>query len=710
LPTSSPRLHSNITSGNGAGVGSMFDLENVQVLKGPQGTLFGRNTTGGAILLVPRKPTGSLEGYVEGTVGNYDQRRIQAVLNLPLADTFKVRLGVDRNRRDGYLRNRSGIGPDDLNDVDYFAARLSILAELTPNLENYTIATYSRSDSNGATGRIAFCSTTPGAPGFNAIVRSLMCAQLDRQNARGDGFYDIENSAPNAHVRQRTWQVINTTTWEFSDNLKLKNIVSYGEAVEAYSFNITGDNSPFPFVITNPGPNYGQGNQWTLSEELQLQGRSANDRLVWQIGGYLERSKPNGGQEQFTSIFANCTDVYAFKCTPLVLPLPTGPFTIGNVSISRNVYFYRNNALYAQATYDLTDKFSFTGGVRYTWDWLHEDADSVVIAPSPTGPLAFRCSRAITPANPDARLARGGFCTRSFTEKSNAPTWLLDIDYKPNEDILIYAKYARGYRQGGINEQNLNTEVWSPEKLDTYEIGLKSTFRGAVPGYLNITGFWNEFRNQQATVNIPACTDKPSCQPVGINGIQNVGKSRLRGIEAEASLTFFRRLRFDAGYTYLDAKVVATTPANCSNDFFDCAAATFLTNVGDRLTFAPKHRVTLTGTYTLPLEERLGELSVSATFVHTSEQFTSHANDQAFAQGLIPFNSSIAPATDLLNLNFNWNGVAGSPVDLALFATNVTNEKYFVGTSSALTTLGGEFLFLGQPRMYGARLRINFGQ
>ena len=113
-----PRAAAGTASGNGAGPGDFFDLQNVQVLKGPQGTLFGRNTTGGAILLVPQRPTDSLEGYIEGSIGNYDLRRFQGVVNLPLADTFKVRLGVDRQVRDGYLRNRSGIGPEDFGDSD----------------------------------------------------------------------------------------------------------------------------------------------------------------------------------------------------------------------------------------------------------------------------------------------------------------------------------------------------------------------------------------------------------------------------------------------------------------------------------------------------------------------------------------------------------------------------------------------------------------
>ena len=179
-----PRLSSNITSGNGAGVGTMFDLQNVQVLKGPQGTLFGRNTTGGAILLVPQKPKDNFEGYVETSFGNYNQRRLQAVLNVPLSNSVKVRLGADWNKRDGYINNRSGVGPSDFNDLDYLSLRLSVLAQLSSSIENYTVATYVNSDTNNTVGREAFCNRTGTNLGGTAITRTLVCAQLDRQNAR----------------------------------------------------------------------------------------------------------------------------------------------------------------------------------------------------------------------------------------------------------------------------------------------------------------------------------------------------------------------------------------------------------------------------------------------------------------------------------------------------------------------------------------------
>ncbi len=139
--------------GDGAGPGNLFDLSNVQVLNGPQGTLFGRNSTGGAVLLVPKRPTDIFEGYVEGSLGDYDMRRFQAVLNIPVADSFRVRLGVDRNQRDGYLKNagKIGFGPfgNAGGSVDYVALRFSAVADLSPDVENYTVVTYSNSQSTG---------------------------------------------------------------------------------------------------------------------------------------------------------------------------------------------------------------------------------------------------------------------------------------------------------------------------------------------------------------------------------------------------------------------------------------------------------------------------------------------------------------------------------------------------------------------------------
>jgi iron complex outermembrane receptor protein len=300
-------------------------------------------------------------------------------------------------------------------------------------------------------------------------------------------------------------------------------------------------------------------------------------------------------------------------------------------------------------------------------------------------------------------------CTRKFSSKSSKPTWLIDVDYKPFSDVLIYAKYARGYRAGGVNEANVGLETWQPEKVDDYEVGFKSSFHGALSGTFNVDGFWNEFSNQQSQVNINACTlaTNPNCHVgnVGISGIQNIGHSRMRGVEADGSLSF-GDLRLDGGYAFLDAKVISAEIPFCDPTQYNCAGAGFLMP-GSRLTFSPKNRVTVTGTYTLPLDAKVGKVLVSATFTHTDSQYSTHGDDIYVAQ--IPYNAEILPATNLVNLNVAWNGVAGSPVDVSFFATNLTNKHYWVSVTNATGSLGGESLVLAEPRMIGGRLRVHFG-
>ena len=171
-----PRGANTSTSGDGAGPGDLFDLENVQVLKGPQGTLFGRNTTGGAVLLVPRKPTEELEGYIEGSFGNYDMYRAQGVLNLPISDRVRARFGFDSQQREGYIDNLADIGPGDFGDVDYIAGRASLVIDITDDLENYTIAKIVESENNGTPGQTF-------APGTGR----LLCRPLCRHAGVGPG-------------------------------------------------------------------------------------------------------------------------------------------------------------------------------------------------------------------------------------------------------------------------------------------------------------------------------------------------------------------------------------------------------------------------------------------------------------------------------------------------------------------------------------------
>lgn len=730
------RAQGGTTSGNTVPAGAFTDLQNVQVLKGPQGTLFGRNTTGGAILLVPTKPTDNLEGYVEGTLGNFDQRRVQAALNVPLADTFKVRLSVDRNERDGYMRNRSGIGPKDYNDLNYTYVRASVVAELTPELENYTIAHYSRSNTNGYASHYIGCDRNPGTDFTNPdptqrdsltryFTATSACAQIDRQNARGDGKRDVEVSNPNPGIVLDTWQVINTTTWNASDTITIKNIASYGQFFEDSSFNLYSDNftvastpvtnaafpsrvgAPYQYIRLAKQPGFHAASQSTATEELQIQGRSADGKLNYVVGGYLEFSRPIGWNQQRTGIYGNCADPGTLDCTgglPLV-PVPgLGTLPGAIISESRTRFDFDNHGIFAQGTYNFTDQFALTLGGRWTFDKIvgYAESNRWTLATFPVGvpgvggttqAVARSCNDSLN--HPDVNLLTNGgntvACGTRIVNKSDKPTWLIDFDFKPTPDTLLYAKYARGYRQGGVNFTNPGLETWKPEKVDAYEVGGKLTIRGAVPGYFNVAAFYNDFQNQQV---FGALVAKEGSGLAGGAAIINAGKSEIKGIEVEAGATFFDNLNFTLGYTYLDTKIKELTPPTLGPDS-PFAQIIPRGEAGDPLTYSPKHRLTVSGEYRVPLSDDMGDLSFGAIYTYTSSQY-------------VDGNNKIG-STNLLDLNAGWRNIANSGFDLIGFATNVTNEIYYTTAGGGYESSGIDDRLVGQPRMYGVRLRWTFG-
>jgi len=721
------RAQGGTAGGNTAGAGSFTDLQNVQVLKGPQGTLFGRNTTGGAILLVPKKPTDQFEGYLEGTIGNYNERRVQAAVNIPLAETFKVRLSLDRNKRDGYMRNQSGIGPKDYNDLNYTYGRLSIVGDLTPNLENYIVATYSRSDTNGYASHYENCDPTAASPlaggSLTRYYTSLAaCDQIQRQTTRGDGPLDVEVSAQNPRIFLRMFQLINSTTWKASDTLTVKNIMSYGEYREQSAFELYSDNffvpntaatqffagrggplpgSRFQYIQlgTQPGNNAAAGS--TATEELQFQGRTSDDKLNYVIGGYLEFSRPLGWNQQRTGIYGQCTDPGTFNCTgalPLV-PL-SASFTAPGVIISesRTRFKFNNHGVFAQATYKFTDQFSLTGGFRYTFDTIDgiSESNRYIFATIPgvgTIPVQRVCNDSLN--HPTVNLLTNGgdttACSTRIVTKSTKPTWLIDLDFKPNENMLLYAKYARGYRQGTVNFTNPGIETAGPEKVDTFELGGKFTFRGSVPGYFNIAAFYNNFSDQQI---FGALIAKPNSGLAGGAAIINAGKSEIKGIEVDAGATVGGILRLSLGYAYLDTKIKELVkPTLAANSPF--ADIIPRGTVGGELSFSPHHRLTVSGDVTIPTPASVGKLSVGAIWTYTSSQ-------------LVDGNVRI-PSTSLLNLNATWANIGGTGIDLVGFATNITNVLYRTTAGGGFESSGiGDYMY-GPPRMYGVRLKVSFG-
>ena len=724
------RAQGGTTSGNTVGAGAFSDLANVQILKGPQGTLFGRNTTGGAILLTPQKPTDKFEGFAEGTYGNYDQVRLTGALNVPLADTFKVRLTVERNSRDGYMKNHAPVGARDFNDVNYFYGRLSVVADLTPNLENYMIAHYSRSRTHGYASHINNCNV--GGTGTN-LLQSLSCQdQLTRQTARGDGPYDVENSLVNPFEHLEQWQIINTTTWHASDTITLKNIASYGQFRErmnlAYlSTNFTTPNQnnsggftlfgnfipagqPYILFATNGA---GKGSyaaaESTVTEELQLQGKSADDRINYVLGGYLEFSRPIGFSNTISPNFLNCVDGENFNCT--------NPLGFGNFSEARTKMAFDNHGIYGQGTYKFSDQLSLTAGARWTFDKIVGTGQGTRISFStapgsyidPRTGMSIRRTCTDTVTYPGKVVQVPSQCSTHRENKSDKPTWVIDLDYKPLPDLLLYGKYARGYRQGGINFNSVGFETWGPESMDSYEAGAKFSFNGGIKGYFNVAGFYNKLSDVQVLAQLIPTAASQQAGISGASAILNAGKARSYGVEVDTSLLFFDRLRLSASYAYLNTKIVKIdSPSELAAQLIGTPFGSVNPQVAQGTGFldTPKHKLSVDANYTLPLDESLGSLSVGATWTYTSTVVTNYS-DPRYVSG---YPVGITPSNNLVNLNLDWKEVAGTPINLSLFVTNLTKEVIKIPNQFPYAFSGGA-VHSGYlpPRMYGLRLRYNFG-
>jgi len=620
--------------------GSMFDLQNVQVLKGPQGTLFGRNTTGGAVLLVPQKPADEVGGYVEASVGNYDMQRLQGMVNTPLNDDLRLRIAVDRQKRDGYIDNIAGVGSKDFEDLNYQALRASLVWDVTEDIENYTIASFYKSDTNATMEKLIACNPDGLDPldleaGFTNFIGILSCGQLDAAKARGADFHDVESPFPGLS-RIQQWQVINTTTWDLSETLRLKNIASYAEYENTQKTGLFGTNwqvetlpdiyasllstfgVPQVFTAINAAPGLPSADQSTYTEELQVQGAFLNDRLTYQAGAYFEWSDPEGDVGNRSPTLVLCTDVGTYDCTD-----PVGNFftlfggqtiNVGQVGDGIAQTTFRNRGLYAQSTYEFSDQLRLTAGLRYTWDKQEADIYHTlttfdVTAPY-TDPPSTRCDEA----------ALEPTCQQTVKTESDEPTWLIGLDYFPAPDVLLYAKYSRGYRAGGIvNRAPFDFRTFDPEELDNYELGLKTSFQGAISGTFNVGAFYNELTDQQYPAGFHAGVDEEgnSTGTAPTTGIVNAAESRMYGAEIEASVAPVDGLVISLSYTWLEAEIRKIEDIDTVDPLYE--ADTITIESGSPIWQSPKNQVNLSANYSLPVDPGLGRVTVGLTYLYIDD-------------------------------------------------------------------------------------------
>jgi iron complex outermembrane receptor protein len=399
--------------------------------------------------------------------------------------------------------------------------------------------------------------------------------------------------------------------------------------------------------------------------------------------------------------------------TPLNGSAITGFTYGGGAALSGGWVRYRDYAAYAQASYDLTDQLKATAGIRYTWDETTglSNGTNYLFGTGTFLHVPYTYTTKIC-SDPDVNIATDPTCGRATTEKSHAPTWLLELQYTPMDNVMTYAKYTRGYREGGVSPDSPGgLQVFQPEKVDTYEVGAKTSWEGSIPGVLDVAAFYNDFSNQQLQVGFgPLAGTSSAAHPGSLGaapttGILNAGSSRIWGAEVNASVSPFEGFRLDVAYSYLNSLLQKFDQAS----YLPTATADGLfiiptTDQGKPLPLTPENQATFTATYTLPIPENYGALSISGTYVYEDRYLTSAPSGFI---GAAPPASPWSGPVNLVNFNVNWAGIFGSQVDGSLFVTNAFEQKY-ASFREGIYQLGFDAEQVGPPRMYGIRLRYTF--
>jgi len=632
----------------------LFDLDSVQVLKGPQGTLFGRNTTGGAMIITPAAPTREFEGYVTAGYGNYDALRLEGAVNLPLNEWAQARFAGAFTRRDGFTRNvTTGQRLDDEHKDNW---RFSLRLTLLDGFENWTVISGFDAVENGVGYKL-----TDVIPGIGFGSAPNVVAELQRSNALP---FHSTTSDMFMHTSVRTLSVSNVTEYKLGRGATLKNILGYRSVTSHIPFDLDGSSLTSVDAVGRRVPFFPSRedmNENQYSDELQLLGSAFGNSLDYIVGGYyfLERGRDrqtSGGQGGVTT-----GGVYQGDRVTIADPIKNESYSV-----------------FAQVTYRVPyiEGLSLTLGGRNNEDRRELTSENQI------------SNGACRLTNPAGALLRP--CESSLKKAFSRFTYTFSADYKVTPDVLLYFAHRAGYRSGGFNisaTSPVQFTPFRPEDVKDYEIGLKSTFRVADgSGRLNLAGYSQDYsniqRNQGSLIN-----------GIFTQTIVNAASAKIKGFEAELALNPWRFLDVGVNLAHIDAHY-----------------STWVSNGADisGSQFAGTPEWTASASIGLHYDlEELGELGVRANIYHQTKTNISD-NNFLVAQGRVSPSSVIKPYS-LVSGRIELRNVGGSAATVSLWGDNLLDETYYAGgTDLAGTGLGYTAKFLGAPRTYGVEVNYKF--
>lgn len=634
--------------GNGGSLNTL-DLARIEVLRGPQGTLFGRNTTGGAINIVPNNPTNEFEGFVGMRVGNYDLLEINGVLNAPMGDEAAARIVVLHNQHGGYARSRY-TGQRLLNDSET-AARIRLRLDPTESLRLLLAADVSARNGNGteyklvsiapAGNHLLFPIVQPGVDGGRPLT-DYIDGELFRNDSNRLSFYDAT-----------IWGVSLTADLDLSDTITLRSITSYRELerVESHDFDGT------PYIILEGDRSDMRQDQ--LSQELQLNGRGFDDRLTYTLGAFY-----------FTENARDITNNDAF------IGLGPPPFTRARVDgiVGNDSY-----AVYGQATFEILPDFRLTAGLRYTMDerelvnrnlaTRHAIYDGPIIAEI--------CSIVVSVRDP------GTTCQSTRSADFDYFSYTLGADYQATPDLLLYFRTGRSYKSGGFNIRSTTVPdsfaPFQPEQLTDYELGVKAD---VIPGRLriNAAAYYSLYRNMQRTLQVPT----PAGPNPTANFVTNAEKAHVSGVEVEVTARPVRGLQINLGAAY-------TNPVY--DDYVDTAPP-FTDRSNEPFVYVSKH--TFFASVRYDFETPIGPMNVNGNYFYRSSFFFQ------------PSDLAPQPAYSLVNAVVGWSPRGLEALELQAWVQNLFDKEYASNILDLQRSVGFTTITPGAPRTFGLAARFRF--
>lgn len=657
------------------GAGMYYDLDNVQVLEGPQGTLFGRSTTGGAILFEPKRPTGTFEAYLDAQGGDYKFGQLQGAVNIPISgDVLDLRIAAEIERRDGYTRDVSfGIRTD---NVDNEGVRVGLTYRPTNYLQNYLVFDGRWDRTHGTGNELTAISTNPAQLGALQAVAEQAFINNGGTAADGDAAFAAyyaslqfglgvqqalgpraTTSTIEPRFRRDDWGITDIAEWDIADHLRLRNIAAYRNSKYQPAYDYDGSFLPV-LEITNPRA--WQTNSSQITEELHLLGETPDNVWRWLAGFYYEDDYPGGYAEIGRQAFGGANPFN-----------PLGSTVFQVLTNSGN-----SKAVFGQASYDASEflpGLTLTAGGRYTWDTKIAKESDCAIPPFPVCPLPI-------PATPP-------FVFPTQIGHFSAFSWTLAADYAIDDETKAYVTGRRGYKSGGFNSGGFGLG-FAPEFLTDVEIGVKhaGTLLG-MPASLNADAYYGWYNNIQKN-DFTFFISPEAIIPIVVT--YNAGHATIKGFELSSTLKPAELLDLSFFYAYTDASY------GVFNTFFIPGS-----HKGDPFVYTPRHKLGATGRFWIPVDPDWGKPSFSATVYYQSRVWFSDVAD------VEP--DSNQPGYALVNLRLDWNAICGSNLDAAVFVDNVGNQLYKVGANPLEhLTLTTSSMF-GPPRMFGLELRYHIG-